>query len=259
MELFMRELKQIAIVCAAIVAAVSAWADIPNVFDLDLDAPREEAPTVVPTRPPIVFYRNVRSMVEFRQIIGRGTRTYSGKPYFKIYDFTGATENFKDDDWWRPDVPCPKCGMPRGECICEKPPQREVEVKLSSGRDISAVWESYVFFDDEMMQIKDFAACECMRGSALFFMHRDFSLRFFSAHRRRIVAACAPSRRSRSRHGVQRVRSRRLTTFCAVRAVDVRVRSNTWNSPAGCSFFAILMHRRRTGDFWRKCRARHTQ
>lgn len=29
-----------------------AWADIPNVFDLDLDAPREEAPTVVPTRPP---------------------------------------------------------------------------------------------------------------------------------------------------------------------------------------------------------------
>ena len=50
MELFMRELKQIAIVCAAIVAAVSAWADIPNVFDLDLDAPREEAPTVVPTR-----------------------------------------------------------------------------------------------------------------------------------------------------------------------------------------------------------------
>ena len=136
----------------------------------------------------IVFYRNVRSMVEFRQIIGRGTRTYSGKPYFKIYDFTGATENFKDDDWWRPDVPCPKCGenpcvcekpehrlcpvcgkspcvcekicpkcgMPRGECICEKPPQREVEVKLSSGRDISAVWESYVFFDDEMMQIKDF-------------------------------------------------------------------------------------------------------
>ena len=52
MELFMRELKQIAIVCVAIVAAVFAWADIPNVFDLDLDAPREEAPTVVPTRPP---------------------------------------------------------------------------------------------------------------------------------------------------------------------------------------------------------------
>ncbi len=136
----------------------------------------------------IVFYRNVRSMVEFRQIIGRGTRTYSGKPYFKIYDFVGATENFKDDDWWRPDVPCPKCGqnpcvcekpthrpcpvcgqspcvcekictkcgMPKSACICEKPPPREVEVKLSSGRDISAVWESYVFFDDEMIQVKDF-------------------------------------------------------------------------------------------------------
>lgn len=137
----------------------------------------------------IVFYRNVKSMVEFRQIIGRGTRTYTGKPYFKIYDFVGATENFKDDDWWRPDVPCPKCGespcvcekgkkhpcpvcgrnpcvcvktcpvcgMPKSACVCPKPERPEVEVvKLSSGRDISAVWESYVFFDDEMVQVKDF-------------------------------------------------------------------------------------------------------
>jgi type I restriction enzyme R subunit len=31
-----------------------------------------------------------------------------------------------------------------------------VDVKLSSGRDISAVWESYVFFDEEMIQLKDF-------------------------------------------------------------------------------------------------------
>ena len=52
MELFMRELKQIAIVCAAIVAALSASADVLNVEVLDLDAPREEPPTVVPTRPP---------------------------------------------------------------------------------------------------------------------------------------------------------------------------------------------------------------
>ena len=36
----------------AVVFMAFAWADIPNVFDLDLDAPREEAPTVVPTRPP---------------------------------------------------------------------------------------------------------------------------------------------------------------------------------------------------------------
>lgn len=33
MELFMRELKQIAIVCAAIVAAVSAWAAYPRCFN----------------------------------------------------------------------------------------------------------------------------------------------------------------------------------------------------------------------------------
>lgn len=36
----------------AVLFMAFAWADIPNVFDLDLDAPREEAPTVVPTRPP---------------------------------------------------------------------------------------------------------------------------------------------------------------------------------------------------------------
>ena len=52
MELFMRELKQIAIVCAATAAALSASADVLNVEVLDLDAPREEPPTVVPTRPP---------------------------------------------------------------------------------------------------------------------------------------------------------------------------------------------------------------
>ena len=52
MELFMRELKQIAIVCAAIVAALSASADVLNVEVLALDAPREEPPTVVPMRPP---------------------------------------------------------------------------------------------------------------------------------------------------------------------------------------------------------------
>lgn len=127
----------------------------------------------------IVFYRNVKSMVEFRQIIGRGTRTYTGKPYFKIYDFVGATENFRRDDWWNPDetprqgelnsyarensdgdLPygktCPVCGMPKNACICPPKVRPEVEITLSSGRDISAVWESYVFFDDEMIRVKDF-------------------------------------------------------------------------------------------------------
>nr|WP_291240704.1 type I restriction endonuclease subunit R [Gemmobacter sp.] len=47
----------------------------------------------------IVLMRPVRSMIEFKQIIGRGTRTYDGKDYFTIYDFVKAHENFNDPEW----------------------------------------------------------------------------------------------------------------------------------------------------------------
>ncbi|MEI8312203.1 MAG: DEAD/DEAH box helicase family protein, partial [Verrucomicrobiota bacterium] len=35
----------------------------------------------------IVLMRPIRTMIEFKQIIGRGTRLYDGKDYFTIYDF----------------------------------------------------------------------------------------------------------------------------------------------------------------------------
>ncbi len=38
-------------------------------------------------------------MVEFKQIIGRGTRLFDGKDFFTIIDFTGATNKFYDDNW----------------------------------------------------------------------------------------------------------------------------------------------------------------
>lgn len=47
----------------------------------------------------IVLLRPVKSMIEFKQIIGRGTRLYEGKYYFTIYDFVKAYENFKDATW----------------------------------------------------------------------------------------------------------------------------------------------------------------
>ena len=47
----------------------------------------------------IVFMRPVKNMIEFKQIIGRGTRLYDGKDYFTIYDFVGAYENFLDPEW----------------------------------------------------------------------------------------------------------------------------------------------------------------
>jgi type I restriction enzyme R subunit len=47
----------------------------------------------------IVLMRPIRSMIEFKQIIGRGTRTYDGKDHFTIYDFVKAHENFNDPEW----------------------------------------------------------------------------------------------------------------------------------------------------------------
>ena len=63
-------------------------------------------------------------MIEFKQIIGRGTRLYDGKDYFTIYDFVKAHHHFNDPEWdgepLEPE-PCPKCK--RQPCQCEKPPQ----------------------------------------------------------------------------------------------------------------------------------------
>ena len=47
----------------------------------------------------IVLVRQINSMTEFKQIIGRGTRLYEGKDFFTIIDFTGATELFNDPLW----------------------------------------------------------------------------------------------------------------------------------------------------------------
>ena len=47
----------------------------------------------------IVLMRPVNSMIEFKQIIGRGTRLYDGKDYFTIYDFVKAHMHFSDPEW----------------------------------------------------------------------------------------------------------------------------------------------------------------
>ena len=47
----------------------------------------------------IVLFRPVNSMIEFKQIIGRGTRLFDGKDYFTIYDFVRAHLNFLDPEW----------------------------------------------------------------------------------------------------------------------------------------------------------------
>ena len=47
----------------------------------------------------IVLMRPMNSMIEFKQIIGRGTRLYEGKDYFTIYDFVKAHLKFQDAEW----------------------------------------------------------------------------------------------------------------------------------------------------------------
>jgi type I restriction enzyme, R subunit len=47
----------------------------------------------------IVLMRPIGTMIEFKQIIGRGTRLFDGKDYFTIYDFVKAYEHFNDPEW----------------------------------------------------------------------------------------------------------------------------------------------------------------
>ncbi len=47
----------------------------------------------------IVLMRPINSMIEFKQIIGRGTRLFDGKAYFTIYDFVDAYYHFADPEW----------------------------------------------------------------------------------------------------------------------------------------------------------------
>lgn len=101
----------------------------------------------------IVLMRPVNSMIEFKQIIGRGTRLYDGKDYFTIYDFVKAHLKFNDADWdGEPiepepptDKPLPPSWQPQGPerpptveepDIIQDPPPRPAKlvVKLADGK-----------------------------------------------------------------------------------------------------------------------------
>jgi len=104
----------------------------------------------------IVLMRPINSMIEFKQIIGRGTRLYDGKDYFTILDFVKAYLHFSDPEWDgepvepegpkppRPPHECPDCGQ--APCVCEKPPcekcgnrpctcVKRTRVKLADGKE----------------------------------------------------------------------------------------------------------------------------
>lgn len=112
----------------------------------------------------IVLLREVKSMVEFKQIVGRGTRLFDGKDYFTVFDFVNAHEHFKDPEWdGEPLEPepyekrergkgtCEICGQPKPcgcvkeppatcevcnnyPCVCDEPPKKMIKVKLSDNK-----------------------------------------------------------------------------------------------------------------------------
>lgn len=109
----------------------------------------------------IVLLRPINTMIEFKQIIGRGTRIFDGKDYFTIFDFVKAHLHFNDPEWdgepLEPEPPttppgsdrCKICGMKpciceKGgdtciecgyfPCQCEKKPRQMIRVKLADGK-----------------------------------------------------------------------------------------------------------------------------
>jgi type I restriction enzyme R subunit len=100
----------------------------------------------------IVLLRPVNSMIEFKQIIGRGTRLFDGKEYFTIYDFVKAHHHFSDPEWDGepqepepvgpgqalppPEPPEPK--DPDGDDDTSGQPQRQkARIKLGDGKERS--------------------------------------------------------------------------------------------------------------------------
>jgi len=89
----------------------------------------------------IVLAKTIGSMVEFKQIVGRGTRVFDGKDSFTIMDFTGATEHFYDPEWDGPaeePQPPPAGGGKRpGPRRGRRGPRKvKVEVQLSKDRRV---------------------------------------------------------------------------------------------------------------------------
>ncbi|NLU37350.1 MAG: DEAD/DEAH box helicase family protein [Bacteroidales bacterium] len=77
----------------------------------------------------ICLMRPVNSMIEFKQIVGRGTRLFDGKEFFTIYDFVNAYHHFADPEWDGEPMaedPCPRCGQI--PCVCIKQPPRPCAV-----------------------------------------------------------------------------------------------------------------------------------
>ena len=107
----------------------------------------------------IVLLRPVDSMVEFKQIVGRGTRLFDSKDYFTVFDFVEAHHHFQDPEWdGEPLDPEPKNPYPpkpgvidgsteepdisqycqeceNDPCVCDNPKPKMVRIKLADNKE----------------------------------------------------------------------------------------------------------------------------
>jgi len=108
----------------------------------------------------IVLVRNIKSMVEFKQIIGRGTRLFEGKDFFTIIDFTGATNLFYDPEWDglpENDIKEPTGGgnksgdkpVDSGSATPPEPPKEKVVIELSGGRIVKVIYIETRYIDEK--------------------------------------------------------------------------------------------------------------
>ena len=93
----------------------------------------------------IVLMRPIHSMIEFKQIIGRGTRLYDGKTYFTIFDFVKAHHHFNDPEWdgeplepaprglYQPQPPSPPAEL--REPLDGALSRSKIKVKLADGKE----------------------------------------------------------------------------------------------------------------------------
>lgn len=92
----------------------------------------------------IVLLRPVNSMIEFKQIVGRGTRLFDGKEFFTIYDFVDAYKHFSDPEWDGEPLEEEPSGVkePKGEYKPREPKEtteterkQKIKIKLRNGKE----------------------------------------------------------------------------------------------------------------------------
>lgn len=88
----------------------------------------------------IVLMRPIKQMIEFKQIIGRGTRLYDGKNYFTVFDFVSAYEHFSDAEWDGEPIDNTKEKEEKEPAVPKEkepkpPPPQKIKIRLADGKE----------------------------------------------------------------------------------------------------------------------------